>query len=207
MNNNIYQSLFNKDTGRIYTSFVKYVHYNNDDELQALANKIKEEALKENINLELVKITQEEWEYYTGNKDKGNNKTGYIIDFNIKKPIFAPPLPPPTEEELKKQKLNALQVEYDNQCDSFIDDLSIATLADNQEAIVSLQAEFKDFQKTYKDTRAQIMANVLILINNNDDIMETYNLPFFTRIKRCEFCKSELIHDKCSNINCINYNI
>lgn len=198
INDNVYQSLFNKATGEIYSSLVEHVHFETNEELQATVNKIKEEALaKDNITLELYQISQEDWEYYTGNKGNGDNDTGYIMDFNTHKPMSAPPLPPPTEEEVRKQKLNELQTYYNQQENSFQEDLSVAQLSDNEPAILSIKQEFRDFQQAYKDSRAQLLSYTYAL----------FSFPLFTRKKRCKFCKSELVNEKCPNTECINYDM
>ena len=48
----------------------------------------KAEKMAEGYNVEL---TQDEWEYYTGNKGEGDNGTGYLRDPETGKPVSAPP--------------------------------------------------------------------------------------------------------------------
>lgn len=47
----------------------------------------KAQKIAEGYNVEL---TQEEWEYYTGNKGQGDNGAGYIRDPETGKPVSAP---------------------------------------------------------------------------------------------------------------------
>ena len=54
-----------------------------------------------------VEITQEEWEYYVGNKGAGDNGTGYIRGKDGK-PVSAPAHVPTKEE-----KLAQLDAQYD----------------------------------------------------------------------------------------------
>jgi hypothetical protein len=39
-----------------------------------------------------VELTQDEWEYYTGNKGQGDNGTGYLRDPATGQPVSAPPI-------------------------------------------------------------------------------------------------------------------
>ena len=41
-----------------------------------------------------VEISNDEWEYYIGNRGAGDNGTGYIRDPETGKPVSAPPAPP-----------------------------------------------------------------------------------------------------------------
>ena len=47
-----------------------------------------------------IEISEEDWNYYVGNKGGGDNGTGYIYDSATGKPVSAPPYEPSKEEQL-----------------------------------------------------------------------------------------------------------
>lgn len=158
MNENTYYSLFDEN-GKIYSSFMQHINFETEDELNSIVNSAKEDALKDGIQLELYEITQDDWEYYTNNKGMGDNDTGYIRDKDTGKPISAPPLPDPTEEELIQEQLSELEQEYITQEKSFKNDLATAILANNQEAITSLQEEYNEFNLAYKEAKSELIGD------------------------------------------------
>ena len=62
------------------------VHYTSDDERQKY------------INDGYIPISDEEYQYYIGNRGTGDNGTGYIRDTKTGTPVSAPPAPPVEEE-------------------------------------------------------------------------------------------------------------
>ena len=58
------------------------VHYTSDEERQKY------------INDGYIPISDEDYQYYIGNRGMGNNSTGYIRDPQTGKPVSAPPAPP-----------------------------------------------------------------------------------------------------------------
>ena len=82
-------------TGRRETTIVKGVHYATDEERQAY------------ITDGYIPISDEDYQYYIGNRGAGDNGTGYIRDQQTGKPVSAPPAPlvevepqePPVDEE------------------------------------------------------------------------------------------------------------
>ena len=58
------------------------VHYTSDDERQKY------------INDGYIPISDEEYQYYIGNRGTGDNGTGYIRDTKTGTPVSAPPTPP-----------------------------------------------------------------------------------------------------------------
>ena len=46
-----------------------------------------------------IPISDEDYQYYIGNRGMGDNGTGYIREPNTGKPVSAPPAPPAMEEE------------------------------------------------------------------------------------------------------------
>lgn len=73
-------------TGRRETTIVKGVHYATDEERQKY------------INDGYIPISDEDYQYYIGNRGAGDNGTGYIRDTKTGKPVSAPPAPPVEEE-------------------------------------------------------------------------------------------------------------
>ena len=67
------------------------------------------------IDDDYVPISEEEYQYYIGNRGAGDNDTGYIRDPKTGKPISAPPAPPveaepePIEPEVDDVRLAAFE--------------------------------------------------------------------------------------------------
>ena len=73
-------------SGHRETTVVKGVHYATDEERQKY------------INDGYIPISDEDYQYYIGNRGAGDNGTGYIRDTKTGKPVSAPPAPPVEEE-------------------------------------------------------------------------------------------------------------
>ena len=73
-------------TGRRETTIIKDVHYASDEERQKY------------INDGYIPISDEDYQYYIGNRGVGDNGTGYIRDAKTGKPVSAPPALPAEEE-------------------------------------------------------------------------------------------------------------
>lgn len=62
-----------------------------------------------------IPITDEDYQYYIGNRGMGDNGTGYIRDLKTGKPVSAPPAPPvkaetePIEPEVDDVRLAAFE--------------------------------------------------------------------------------------------------
>lgn len=56
-----------------------------------------------------VDLSQEDWDYYVGNRGAGDNGTGYIRDKATGKPVSAPPAPEPSVES----KIDQLTADYE----------------------------------------------------------------------------------------------
>lgn len=80
-----YLAKFDAD-GRRKNTIVKGVHYTTDEERQKY------------INDGYIPISDEDYQYYIGNRDAGDNGTGYIRDTKTGTPVSAPPAPPVEEE-------------------------------------------------------------------------------------------------------------
>ena len=67
------------------------------------------------IDDDYVPISEEEYQYYIGNRGVGDNGTGYIRDTKTGKPVSAPPAPPvkaepePIEPEVDDVRLAAFE--------------------------------------------------------------------------------------------------
>lgn len=76
------------------------IHYTTDAERQKY------------IDDDYVPISEEEYQYYIGNRGQGDNGTGYIRDPETGKPISAPPVkeePEPIEPEVDDVRLAAFE--------------------------------------------------------------------------------------------------
>ena len=83
------------------------------------------------------------------------NTNGKIHIYKDGEFIEKPPYEP-TAEELKQQKLEALELEYNEQNESFKDDLALATLSNNNDAIESLKEEYAEFQSAYEQAVTEV---------------------------------------------------
>ncbi len=75
------------------TSVAFGVHYANDEE--------KKKYLDEGY----VETSDEDYDYYVGNKGSGANGTGYVRDPHTGVPVDAPPAPPVDYSELPSEKV------------------------------------------------------------------------------------------------------
>ena len=72
--------------GKRETTLVQGIHDNTEEEQQVY--------IKDGYTL----ISDEDYQYYIGNRGAGDNGTGYIRDPKTGKPVSAPPAPPVEEE-------------------------------------------------------------------------------------------------------------
>ena len=98
-----------------------------------------------------VEITQEEWEYYVGNKGTGDNGTGYIRDAKTGKPVSAPP-----HLLTKEEKLAQLEAEYEANKAELKGYLMDAILSDDNETVEELKQEMADIEKQYQLDRKEL---------------------------------------------------
>ena len=75
--------------GHRETTVVSGVHYETEGERQ------------KHLDDGFIRITDEDYQYYIGNRGMGDNGTGYIRDPETGKPVSAPPAPP-VEAELQE---------------------------------------------------------------------------------------------------------
>lgn len=88
-------------SGHRETTVVSGVHYTADEERQKY------------IDDGYIPISDEDYQYYIGNRGMGDNDTGYIRDPKTGKPVSAPPAPPvksePQEPPVDEERLAAFE--------------------------------------------------------------------------------------------------
>ena len=88
-------------SGHRETTVVSGVHYTADEERQKY------------IDDGYIPISDEDYQYYIGNRGMGDNGTGYIRDPKTGKPVSAPPAPPvksePQEPPVDEERLAAFE--------------------------------------------------------------------------------------------------
>lgn len=83
-----------------------------------------------------IEVSDEDWNYYTGNCGDGDNDTGYIRDSITGKPISAPARVITLEEWV-----NALKAEYENNIKAIDEAIQIAKNNNDTEYVAELQQE------------------------------------------------------------------
>lgn len=114
-----------------------------------LTCRYSEEAKAEMIDNGFVEITEDEWNYYVGNKGEGANGTGYIRING--KPVSAP-ANVPTKDELLLQ----LENEYKQEKAKLEGYFSTALLMDDTETQEELKAELSELETWYAEEKAEI---------------------------------------------------
>jgi hypothetical protein len=109
-----------------------------------------EEEKQQKIAEGYIEISQEDWEYYVGNKGNGKNGTGYIRGKDGK-PTDAPAYVPSKEE-----KLAALDSQYDSDKAELTRYFTDALLAGDTDTQEELQAELLELDADYKEQRKAI---------------------------------------------------
>lgn len=97
-----------------------------------------------------VEISQEEWEYYVGNKGMGDNGTGYIRGKDGK-PVSAPAYVP-----TKAEKIAQLENQYNTQKSEIKGYLMEAILSDDTDTITELKQEMADIEADYQSKREEL---------------------------------------------------
>lgn len=98
-----------------------------------------------------IEISEEDWNYYVGNKGQGANGTGYIYDSTTGKPISAPPHVPTKEE-----KLATLDSQYETDKAALMEYFTAAVFSKNEEQQNELREELKNINKEYSAARAKL---------------------------------------------------
>lgn len=91
-----------------------------------------------------IEISEEDWNYYVGNKGTGANGTGYVRGTDGK-PTDAPAVVVTTE-----QKQASIAVDYESQISELKDALATATLAGDESLIAELKEEYAEVKSEYE---------------------------------------------------------
>lgn len=93
-----------------------------------------------------IEISEEELNYYVGNKGNGKNGTGYVRDAKTGKPVDAPAYVPTIGEKMSEIKTN-----YESQIDALKGSLATATLAGDDDLVADLKAEYAELMAEYQN--------------------------------------------------------
>ena len=91
-----------------------------------------------------IEVSPEDYAYYVGNVDQGENGTGYIRGSD------GHPISAPAVLITLAEKAAAVSAAYDNKINDLKDALATATLADNAELIDSLKTEYTKNMTDYQ---------------------------------------------------------
>ena len=91
-----------------------------------------------------IEVSDEDWNYYTGNCGDGDNDTGYIRDSITGKPISAPARVITLEEQA-----NALKAEYEANVKAIDEAIQIAKNNNDDEYVSELQQERQNILDEY----------------------------------------------------------
>lgn len=91
-----------------------------------------------------IEVSDENWNYYTGNCGDGDNDTGYIRDSITGKPISAPARVITLEEQA-----NALKSEYEANVKAIDEAIQIAKNNNDTEYVTELQSERQSILNEY----------------------------------------------------------
>lgn len=98
------------------------------------------------INDGYIEISDEDYQYYVGNKGQGDNGTGYIRDSTTGKPISAPARVITLEEQA-----NALKSACDTDIQAIDNAIDVATKNNNTERVAELQEMRRQRIQQYAD--------------------------------------------------------
>lgn len=93
-----------------------------------------------------IEVSDEDWNYYTGNMGDGDNGTGYIRDSTTGKPISAPARVITLEEQA-----NALKSACDTDVQAIDNAIDVATKNGNTERVAELQEMRQQRIQQYSD--------------------------------------------------------
>lgn len=100
-----------------------------------------------------IEVSDEDWNYYTGNMGDGDNGTGYIRNSTTGKPISAPARVITLEE-----RANALKNEYEAQIKSIDEAIQVAKNNNDTEYVAELQQERQNTLDEYAN-RLEALTN------------------------------------------------
>lgn len=117
-----------------------------------LSCEYSDEEKQKMLEAGFVEISEEEWNFYVGNKGNGDNGTGYVRDANTGKPVSAPAHIPTVDE-----KLAQLENQYGTDKAEIVKYFAEAMLADNTEVMTELKEEMADLEAEYEAKRQVII--------------------------------------------------
>ena len=115
-----------------------------------LACEFTEDEKAEKLEQGYIEISEEDWNYYVGNKGQGKNGTGYILGKDGK-PTDAPAYVPSKEEQLAQ-----LDSQYNADKAELTQYFAEAVLADDTETQAELRAELEELNADYTAKRKEI---------------------------------------------------
>ena len=119
-----------------------------------LACEFTEEEKAEKLAEGYIEISEEDWNYYVGNKGNGANGTGYIRGADGK-PTDAPAYVPSKEE-----KLAQLDSQYNADKAELTQYFAEAVLADDTETQAELRQELEELNAEYTAKRKEIEESI-----------------------------------------------
>lgn len=131
-----YVSVYNKDTGERETSYVVGIHGDSMDELKALAAKNYPQGVA-------IEQNGAEW----------NNAVQNDLIYNAGQLVQRPA---PTEEELREQKLTALDSEYSQKISDVETEMAKANAIGDEDYLAELKAERESLVTEYTTKRGEI---------------------------------------------------
>lgn len=131
-----YLSIYNADTGERETSYVVGIHGDSMDELKALAAKNYPKC---------VAIEQDGAEWNNAVQNDLIYKAGQLVQ-----------RPAPTEEELREQKLTALDSEYSQKISDVETEMAKANAIGDTEYLEELKSERESLVSEYTAKRGEI---------------------------------------------------
>lgn len=131
-----YLSIYNKDTGERETSYVVGIHGNSMDELKVLAKQNYPDGV-------FIEQNGTEW----------NNAVQNDLIYNAGQLIQRPA---PTEDELRQQKLAALDSEYSQKISDVETEMAKANAIGDTDYLAELKAERESLVTEYTTKRGEI---------------------------------------------------
>lgn len=111
-----------------------------------------DEQKQEMFTQGFVEISEEDWNYYVGNKGMGDNGTGYVRDAKTGKPVSASAHIP-----TKAEKLAQLESQYNNDKAELKGYMVDAIIADDTDTVTELKQEMADLEADYEANRKEIL--------------------------------------------------
>ena len=101
-----------------------------------------------------VDLSEEDWNYYVGNRGAGDNGTGYVRDMTTGKPVSAPPAPKPS----KAQRISQLEKDFESARFTIGTYYMESVLDGNVEVQKDLQVELSELKEQLESDVAAIMS-------------------------------------------------